>query len=192
VFPLSRAGARPRSNRNAAAHTELWPRSWEFFNFHCKYSYYAYNKKNLKCRAIVRSWKNCLLRAVAGPRSCKKKLEGTLVLRDIKQAITLSTWQSRRNVRKAGRLPAKTMSLCTTYKRKQYSKICNIRYWIIQKSLLIGKQTNTPIIFKYIFQCRCCFFLILCAPCYVVSSGENNCKVQHGKQDRISSDKLNG
>jgi hypothetical protein len=50
-----------------------------FFSFCCKYSYYAYYKKLLKWRAVVRSCKSFLLRAVAGSRSCKKKLEGTLI-----------------------------------------------------------------------------------------------------------------
>jgi hypothetical protein len=64
-----------------------------FFNFHCKYSYYGYYKKLLKCRAVVRSCKNYLLRAVAGPRSCKKELEGTLAFRDSKLLVITSNPQ---------------------------------------------------------------------------------------------------
>jgi hypothetical protein len=55
--------------------------SWReagILNFHFKYSYYAHYKELLKCRAVVRSGKNLLLRAVAGPRSCKK-IRGTLI-----------------------------------------------------------------------------------------------------------------
>jgi hypothetical protein len=47
MFPLSCVDARPRSNRNASAHTEYCHAAGilEFFNFHCKYSYYAYYEK---------------------------------------------------------------------------------------------------------------------------------------------------
>jgi hypothetical protein len=44
----------------------------EFFISNCKYSYYANYKKVSKCRADVRSCKDFLLRAVAGPRSFEK------------------------------------------------------------------------------------------------------------------------
>jgi hypothetical protein len=50
----------------------------EFVHFHCKYSYYVYYKKILKCRAVVRLCKIFLPREVAGPRSCKT-LEGRVV-----------------------------------------------------------------------------------------------------------------
>jgi hypothetical protein len=64
MFPLSCAGARLRSNRNDPAHIELLPRSWNILIMHIA--------KLLKCRAVVRSRKSFLLRAAAGPRSCKK------------------------------------------------------------------------------------------------------------------------
>jgi hypothetical protein len=71
MFPLSCAGARPRSNWNSPAYTELLPHRWNFLNFHCKY-YYAYYKQIVKCHAVVRSCKNLMLIAAAGPSSCKK------------------------------------------------------------------------------------------------------------------------
>ena len=78
MFPLSYADARTRSNRNAPANTELLPRSWNFAIFVVNILIMHITKKLLKCRAVVRSCKNFLLRTVAGLRSCKK-LEGTLV-----------------------------------------------------------------------------------------------------------------
>jgi hypothetical protein len=74
MFPLSCAGARPRSNWNAPAHTELLPRSWNVSIFIVNILIMHIKKKLLKYRAVVRSCKNFLLRAAAGPRSCKKKL----------------------------------------------------------------------------------------------------------------------
>jgi hypothetical protein len=50
----------------------------QFVHIHCKYSYYAYYKKLLKFRTLVKSCKNFLLRAAVGPRSCEKKLERML------------------------------------------------------------------------------------------------------------------
>jgi len=44
----------------------------QFVNIHSKYSYYAYYKKLLKFRAMVRSYKNFLLRATADPRRCEE------------------------------------------------------------------------------------------------------------------------
>jgi hypothetical protein len=51
----------------------LLPRSWNFSIFICKYSYFAYYKKLLKYRAVVRSCKNFLQ-----VRAAVKKIEGTL------------------------------------------------------------------------------------------------------------------
>jgi hypothetical protein len=70
VFPLSCTGARPQSNWNAFSHYELLPGNWSFLIMYI-------TKNFLKCRAVVRSCKNSLLTAVAGPCSCKKKLEAT-------------------------------------------------------------------------------------------------------------------
>jgi hypothetical protein len=53
------------------------PRSWNFSIFFVNNLITHITKKSLKCGAVVRSCKNFLFRAVAGPRSCKKKLEGT-------------------------------------------------------------------------------------------------------------------
>jgi hypothetical protein len=77
MLPLSFAVALPRGKGNAAAHWFVAAQV-EIFNFRYNYPYYAYYKKRLKCRAVVRSCKNFLLIAVAGPRSCKNKLEGRL------------------------------------------------------------------------------------------------------------------
>jgi hypothetical protein len=71
-----------------------------------------------------------------------------------------------------------SVSSCTCV--VEVSKICDIRYWIIRKSLLTDKLTKSLIIFKYIVNCWCPSFYIMCAPCYV-SSDEKNWKVQHGK-----------
>jgi hypothetical protein len=71
MFPVSFAGARPRSNRKFRAHTELLPRSWNFSVFIVNIRIMHITKK-FKCRPVVKSCKNFLLRAVVGPRSCKK------------------------------------------------------------------------------------------------------------------------
>jgi hypothetical protein len=49
------------------------PRSWNFsiFNVNILIAHFTKKKSLLKPRAIVRSRKNVLLRAAAGPRSCK-------------------------------------------------------------------------------------------------------------------------
>jgi hypothetical protein len=78
MFPLSCAGVRPRSNWNAATHTELLLRSWNFAVLIVSVLIKRIKKNVLKCRAVVRSCKNFLLRAVASPRSCEK-VEGTLI-----------------------------------------------------------------------------------------------------------------
>jgi hypothetical protein len=48
-------------------------------------------KKLLKCPAVVKSCKNFLLRAVAGPPSCKKKIRDNVVHRP----TTTKTEQAR-------------------------------------------------------------------------------------------------
>jgi hypothetical protein len=80
MFPLSCAGARPRGDWNSPTDTELLPRSWNFSISIVNILIMHITKKFLKCRAVVRSCKNFLLRAVGGPRSCKKKIKGRLVL----------------------------------------------------------------------------------------------------------------
>jgi hypothetical protein len=70
IFPLSCAGARPRSNWNTPAHTELLQHSWNSSVFVANILI-MHIKKLSNCRALVRSCQNLLLRAVAGPRSRK-------------------------------------------------------------------------------------------------------------------------
>jgi hypothetical protein len=55
----------------------LLPRSWNFSVFIVSILImHKYYKELLKCRAVVRLCKNSLLRAEAGPSSCKKKFRG--------------------------------------------------------------------------------------------------------------------
>jgi hypothetical protein len=51
----------------------MLPRHW-IVAAKLEFSYYAHYKKPLKFRAVFRSCENVLLRAVAVPRTCKKKL----------------------------------------------------------------------------------------------------------------------
>jgi hypothetical protein len=96
MFPVSCADAPPRSNRNAPAHSELLSRSWNFSVVVVNIILHI-TKKLLKCRAVVRSCKNFLLRAVAGPRSCKKKNQNERCRGGILDVLALSLAKARYN-----------------------------------------------------------------------------------------------
>jgi hypothetical protein len=52
--------------------------------------------------------------------------------------------------------------VCEFILQPTYSKICDIRYWIIRKFLLTGKLTKSPIVFKYIVKYWCSFLHCVC------------------------------
>jgi hypothetical protein len=72
IFPLSCRGAWLCSNWNARTHTELLLLSWNFAIFIVNILIMHITRNLLKCCASVRLCKNFLLRAVAGPCSCRK------------------------------------------------------------------------------------------------------------------------
>jgi hypothetical protein len=124
TFPLNCAAAHPRTlNCCHAAGIFL-----------CKYSYYVYYKKILKCPAVVRSCQNFMLRAVAGPRSCKKKIEGALMLTYFPQIIQYRSSSSETS----------SCSLCSAGWSNEA--------WCRWMATPAGKAQNLHTVYKYVLK----------------------------------------
>jgi hypothetical protein len=109
--------------------------------------------------------------------SCLKQTDTFNIYIYIYMAPRTTTFQNELDIQTYSKFSSHNHTLKTIC-----SKICNISYWITQKSLLTGELPKSPITFKYIvkYWWWCFFFNILCAPCYI-NSGEKGYKVRQEK-----------